>query len=152
MAISVGWQHRELYRAAAIESDLVAIEGPQWRDRLPVLSSASHYAERIRRGRDGNGALVVAHSYVRYMGDLSGGLIIARLLARNLGLEPRQLTFYQFPDIADVAAYKADYRRRLDALELAPEQKSCIADEAVAAFELNIALSLEVRAAARSLA
>lgn len=145
---SGGLGRAELHRAAAIEADLVAIEGPHWRRSLPPTAAASRYAQRILACRAGDGALAIAHAYVRYMGDLSGGQVLARLLARNLDLGPHQLSFYRFPAIADVAEYKDDYRRALDAVDLQTARLSQIADEAVAAFELNIAVSNEVQAAA----
>ena len=149
----IGGQARpELDRVAAIEADLLAIAGPDWRRTLPRLDSATRYAERIRSTHAGDGALALAHAYVRYLGDLSGGLVLARLLARNLDLRPDQLSYYRFPAIGDVAAYKDDYRRALDAADLPSPRLSQVADEALAAFELNVALSIDVRGVALELA
>ena len=44
---------------------------------------------------------LIAHAYVRYLGDLSGGRIVGRILARSPGLGPEALSFYDFPGIAD---------------------------------------------------
>ena len=145
-----GGKRAELRRTAAIEADLAAIAGAQWHAELRRLASGIHYADRIRASRIDDGALLLAHAYVRYLGDLSGGLVLARLLERHLDLQPHQLSFYQFPGIADVAAYKDGFRRALDATALDSARQSRVADEAVAAFEFNIALSLEVQAVVRA--
>jgi heme oxygenase (biliverdin-producing, ferredoxin) len=138
---------RELCRAAAIEHDLVSIAGDDWR-RLPLLASGTRYADRIAKVGAADPASLIAHAYVRYLGDLSGGQIMMRLLGRTLGLELHQLAFYAFPEIADLAHYKSAYREAIDAIELDAAQSEAIADEAVSAFDMNIALSLEVQDAA----
>lgn len=60
---------------------------------------------------------IVAHHYTRYLGDLSGGQVIGRVLARHYGLGPENgASFYVFDRIADPAGFKARYRSLLDAL------------------------------------
>ena len=142
----------ELFRAALIECDLVSIVGGDWHRSLPLLANGARYADRITRARAADPALLLAHAYVRYLGDLSGGQIMMRLLARTLELGVHQLSFYAFPAIANLASYKSGYRHAIDALELDPLRQAAIAGEAVAAFEINIALSLEVQAAASNIA
>src|SRR5207237_3072297 len=61
-------------------------------------------------------ALPISHAYTRYLGDLSGGQIIKKILARSLALPPEALSFYEFPEIADIRRFKDAYR---DVLELA---------------------------------
>lgn len=139
---------RALYRSEALVADLRQIHGEEWTCALPVLASADRYADRIAVAAAEDAGGLVAHAYVRYMGDLSGGQILKRLLSRTLGLPPAALGFYDFPAIADVDAFKAGYR---DAVERAAAQfprSGAIVDEAAEAFRLNIAVSLDVAAAA----
>jgi heme oxygenase (biliverdin-producing, ferredoxin) len=48
---------------------------------------------------------------VLHLGDLSGGQMPEKLAARQLGLDGHGLAFYEFPGIADAAAFKAEFRR-----------------------------------------
>lgn len=127
-----------LVRSAAIKADLAALAP----DALPpLLPEAAAYAERVRQADTGR---LIAHAYVRYLGDLNGGLLLQRRLTATLGLAP--LAFHLFPDIADPRAYAAEYRALLDrALTVADGQ--AVRAEAEAAFMLNIALSDAVAAA-----
>ena len=135
-----------LDRAPAIEADLVALCGACWSDDIPLLGAGDVYAKRIARAAEGDGARLIAHAYTRYLGDLSGGQILQRLLARSLGLRPAELTFYDFPRFSDLAGLKADYRKALDqAGALAPDP-GAVVEEGAIAFSMNIDLSCAVQA------
>ncbi len=100
-----------LDRAPAIEADLGALCGKSWQRDIPLLPAGDNYARRIAEAAEGNGARLIAHAYTRYLGDLSGGQILQRLLARSLELRPAELSFYDFPRYADLAALKAGLSR-----------------------------------------
>ncbi|MGA2125753.1 MAG: biliverdin-producing heme oxygenase [Xanthobacteraceae bacterium] len=140
---------REVYRARAIADDLAALCGREWSRSLPLLAAGKRYANRTAEAANGDGARLIAHAYARYLGDLSGGRILRRLLARSLALEPSALSFYDFPGIADTEAFKADYRAALDRAAVAMIDVACVVEEAAVAFRLNIAVSEAVEAAAR---
>lgn len=146
----VGWfAQPTLFRVAALEADMTGLDGPDWSSRLALLPASRVYAERIAMVAQGDGIHLIAHAYVRYLGDLSGGRILRRLLARTPGLDETTLNFYTFPDIPDPETFKADYRDALDCAgrELAesPDVIQSLLDEAVRAFEHNIAVSEAVR-------
>jgi heme oxygenase len=83
---------------------------------------------------------LVAHAYVRYLGDLSGGQILRRLVARALALPGDGGTrFYDFAP-HDVDALKHAFRATLDALPLDEVEADALVDEARAAFALHEAL------------
>jgi heme oxygenase len=132
----------ELYRALAIERDLAALCGARaaWPE---VLGSAADYADRIGAA---DGPRLLAHAYVRYLGDLSGGRILGRLLARSPGLPFETLGFYEFPAIDDMETFRARYRRAIDHAPLTPDEARIALSEACAGFEHNIRLSTEVAA------
>jgi heme oxygenase (biliverdin-producing, ferredoxin) len=144
-AVSVA-ARREVYRAAALRSDLVQLFGPAWEEALPLLGAGEQYATRVATAAQGDGAALVAHAYTRYLGDLSGGQVMKRLLARALSLQPEELSFYNFPEIDDTAMFKERYRRALND-SAASMDIDAIAAEAMAAFELNIAVSEAVQQA-----
>jgi heme oxygenase len=93
-----------LDRAAAIEADLVSLCGERWSQDVPLLAAGELYAGRIAKAAEGDGARLIAHAYTRYLGDLSGGQILQRLLARSLQLRPSELSFYEFPRFSDLQA------------------------------------------------
>jgi heme oxygenase len=131
----------ELYRAAAIESDLVHLEGPNWEQTLPLLPACERYAQRVAVACEGDGTRLIGHAYARYLGDLSGGQILKRLLGRSLALGPQALNFYDFPDIPDADAFKAGYRKDIDEAVDQIADLAAVIEEAFVAFELNIELS-----------
>jgi heme oxygenase len=137
-----------LGRSPAIESDLVALCGEHWQRDVPMLAAGEQYASRIAHAAGGDGTRLIAHAYTRYLGDLSGGQILQRLLVRSLDLRPTELTFYDFPGVSDLDALKSDYRRALDQAGAVTVDPQAIVEEGAIAFSLNIALSCEVQAAA----
>ncbi|WP_139980433.1 heme oxygenase (biliverdin-producing) [Nocardioides litoris] len=140
-----------LERLAAIDADL-AHWAPGPAVTLPVDSpAATAYADRLAaasaQAADGWGGALLAHHYTRYLGDLSGGQAIGRLLDRayDLGGQGTGTAFYAFPGIRP-KPYKDAYRARLDALDLDASQVDAVVAEVRVAFELNGALFAELDA------
>jgi heme oxygenase (biliverdin-producing, ferredoxin) len=69
----------ELNRATAIAADLQAFD--HGCDE-PPLPQATAYVDAILDASKGAGARLIAHAYARYLGDLSGGQILKRLLMK----------------------------------------------------------------------
>lgn len=135
-----------LFRARALERDLDTLVGPDWPRIIALLPEGMRYADVVMAASDDAGHRLLAHAYTRYLGDLSGGQVIGRLLGRSLGMGEEALSFYRFPAIEDPDAFKRDFRRALDAASPLVDGASVL-EEAVAAFELNIALSEAIRRA-----
>lgn len=142
-----GAARRELYRAPSLRSDLRALAGEAWERSLPLLPSGESYARRVAAAAQGDGASLIAHAYTRYFGDLSGGQILKRLLMRTPGLQSHELSFYEFPLIADIAIFKSRYRDAIDEDAAVLTDATHVVAEAAAAFELNIALSEDIHRA-----
>jgi heme oxygenase len=140
-----GAARSELYRAQALISDLEALAGERWASALPLLTAGEQYARRIADAAQRDGTGLIAHAYTRYFGDLSGGQILKRLLGRTLGLRPQELSFFEFPEIDDAEEFKQRYRRAIDDSGALINDVGAVAAEAVAAFELNIAVSEAVQ-------
>jgi heme oxygenase (biliverdin-producing, ferredoxin) len=136
---------REVYRAEALQSDLQAFYGDRWDHSLPLLPEGEQYGRRVAEAANGDGVRLIAHAYTRYLGDLSGGQIMKRMLARLLKLEPRELSFHEFPGIADADAFKRDYRHALNRAAAELVDVEVVIEEAMVAFELNIAVSEAVQ-------
>jgi heme oxygenase len=88
---------------------------------------------------------LVAHSYTRYLGDLSGGQILKNIAQRGMNLSDGQGTaFYEFKDISDEKAFKRQYRQVLDELSVDDVTADRIVDEANATFGMNMKLFQEL--------
>jgi len=130
-----------LERLAAIDADLEAwAPGETLQAHSPA---ASAYSDRILDARAWGG-LYAAHHYTRYLGDLSGGQAIGRILDREFDLGGRGTAFYQFAGVGKPKPYKDGYRARLDALETSADEKRRIVEEVKVAFGLNQALFTEL--------
>lgn len=134
----------ELWRTPSIEADLTTEWGEGWPERAEVLDSTREYVARLQSISDG--ARYLAHAYTRYLGDLSGGQIIARMMQRHYGMRTEQLTFYTFAEIPKPKPYKDRYRALIDAAPLDRAGREECAAEAVAAFDLNAAMFAELGA------
>ncbi len=135
-----------LYRTDAISEDLVRLGGARWPDDLPLLAAGADYAKAVEAVAGGDGAGLIGHAYTRYLGDLSGGRILARLLAARLDLGPADLAFHAFPDIPDPDAFKDAYRAALDAAGRVLARPDRVIEAACTGFRLNIAVSEAVQA------
>jgi heme oxygenase len=135
----------ELNRKASLEKDLHYYYGNNWRDQVAPSSAAQAYVARIHEVANTQPELLIAQSYTRYLGDLSGGQILKGIAQRGMNLSDGQGTaFYEFADISDEKAFKAQYRQALDELPLDDATADQIVDEANAAFGRNMAMFNEL--------
>lgn len=135
-AVAAPFLNPKLDRLARIEADLEFLLGAEWRDAIAPLPSAMAYAERIREVADWPGGYV-AHHYTRYLGDLSGGQFIARLMTRHYGLADRGISFYDFAELGDLDAFKEGYRVLLDEAPWDDGERSRFIDEVQLAYRFN---------------
>lgn len=130
-----------LRRLPYLTSDLAAL-GVEVATVEP-LASTRNYVGAIEASVD-DPARYVAHHYTRYLGDLSGGQVVAHRLRRHYGVGDEALSFFRFADIAKLKRYKDAYRERLDALPLDADAAERLTTEAVRAFGFNSALFAEL--------
>ncbi|WP_310774178.1 heme oxygenase (biliverdin-producing) [Mycobacterium sp. Z3061] len=126
-----------LERLAAIDADL-----EYWAPGQREVDSAAAEAYRHRLATTSWGGALVAHHYTRYLGDLSGGQAIGKILDREFGLGGAGLAFYSFP--VRPKPYKDAYRARLDDLDLDDDAIDRAVAEVRFAFSLNQALFEEL--------
>jgi heme oxygenase len=136
-----------VYRADSLAADLRALEGSAWEQCLPILPAAARYRERIEHVARSEPALLLAHAYTRFLGDLNGGQVLRRLLSAAPGLPPSALAFYEFPGAGSLDTLRADYRRAIDRAGALLRDVRPVLDEAAKAFRCNIEVSLAVEAA-----
>ena len=82
---------------------------------MRVLPATQVYVDRLAQTADSL-PRYAAHAYTRYLGDLSGGQIIKRMLQRHYGFTSEGIAFYDFPRSTRLKPFKDVYRERLDAL------------------------------------
>ncbi len=131
-----------LYRAPAMRRDLRHLAGTDW-ERGALFPAAARYEARIAHAAETAPVLLVAHAYVRYLGDLHGGQIIRRILAESMGLGAEGLEFYEFDEIGDLPGFRHQFRAVIAAAAAGGDDASFIA-EAQAAFGFNVALSIAI--------
>lgn len=135
----------ELNRKASLEHDLHYYFGNNWREQVAPSPAAQAYVQRIREISNTEPELLIAHSYTRYLGDLSGGQILKNIAQRAMNLsEGEGIAFYEFADITDEKAFKANYRQALDEMPIDDATGDRIVDEANAAFGMNMKLFQEL--------
>lgn len=134
----------ELHRHDALARDLEYFYGPDWQNLVSCSPATQHYVDRIHEVGQTDPVLLVAHSYTRYMGDLSGGQVLKKVAQRALKLPPtgEGLEFYHFEGIHSAKAFKQLYRSRMNELDLSAATKERIVDEAVRAFHFNIEVTV----------
>lgn len=136
--------HRALRRSDRLRSDIRTIAGADWGRSLPLLASGIAYETAVTRAAAGDGLSLVSHAYVRYLGDLSGGQVLKKLLGKSMLLRANALTVYDFPDI-DTQILKRELRDALDHAGRLTDDPHKLVIEAMTAFEHNIGVSREVR-------
>jgi len=129
-----------LTRLPALEADLTHLLGDDWRTQISPLEVTRRYTARILQTAATWPAGYIAHHYTRYLGDLSGGQYIAKVMARRFGFDTNGIGFYLFDQIADPSAFKDTYRAQLDAVSWSEEERERVIDEVMVAYDLNTEL------------
>jgi heme oxygenase len=137
-----------LHRADALAHDLAALREAGLADARATLPPAAlAYVARLAELDAREPVRLVAHAYVRYLGDLAGGQALAPIVERAFGLAHGAATrFYAFGTREAVAARTASLRAALDALPLSPAEADAVVDEALDAFARHVALFEEIAA------
>lgn len=119
-----------LARCAALRADLAHLD-PQGQPQViaPMRDYVAHLGSLAPHR-------LAAHAYVRYLGDLAGGRVLHRIVARAYGLQQDGLRFYAFE--ADPAQLGQALRAQLDAVPAADHED--VVAEAQAAFRRHVAL------------
>ncbi|XP_037670498.1 heme oxygenase 2 isoform X2 [Choloepus didactylus] len=144
----------ELHRKEALTKDMEYFFGENWEEQVQCSEAVQKYVERIHYVGQSEPELLVAHAYTRYMGDLSGGQVLKKVAQRALKLPStgEGTQFYQFENVGDAQQFKQLYRARMNALDLSPEAKERVVEEANKAFEFNMQIFSELDQAGSLLA
>jgi heme oxygenase len=135
---------RALFRVAHLTNDLRVLCGEGWSSEMVLQPAALAYRDRLNGLAANRPELLVAHAYVRYLGDLSGGQIVHRLVSEQLQLSEDATRFYQFGAPADIDLLLAEFRNGLDAIPAKAEDEDAIVAEAQQAFRRHVDLFQEL--------
>jgi heme oxygenase len=131
----------QLNRQKKLEEDLEFHYGENWRNEIKASEAGKTYVARIHEVANTEPALLVAHSYVRYMGDLSGGQSLKNIARSALELPPNQgIQFYEFDELGspeERRGFKGVYRDALNSIDVDEELAQKIVAEANYTFNLN---------------
>ncbi|MGK7905637.1 MAG: heme oxygenase (biliverdin-producing) [Synechococcus sp.] len=131
----------ELERTQKLEEDLAYYYGENWRNDIAASPEGENYVARLREIANTNPALLIAHAYVRYMGDLSGGQSLRHITRSALDLPPDKGTglheFDRLPTVEAKREFKRTYRDSLNSLPVDEALIQEIVAEANRAFALN---------------
>ncbi|MBE9251807.1 heme oxygenase (biliverdin-producing) [Dolichospermum sp. LEGE 00240] len=135
----------ELNRQSSLEQDMLFYYGSQWHKRIAPSPAAQAYIARIQQISTHEPALLLAHSYTRYLGDLSGGQMLQKIAQSALKLSGHEGTsFYNFQQIPDKQTFKGKYRQALDKVNIDDTTADKIVAEANHAFKLNMQILQEL--------
>ncbi len=90
---------------AAIRADLEYLVGPDWSELCCPTAATTAYVRRLCAVAATSPGAFVAHHYTRYLGDLTGGPTLARLLEDRFGFDTNGVLFTIFDQVADPAAF-----------------------------------------------
>ncbi|MFJ8914063.1 heme oxygenase (biliverdin-producing) [Amycolatopsis sp. NPDC102389] len=135
----------ELRRLPSLERDLEHLVGPDWRETVRPLPSTERYARRVAEASDWSGGFV-AHHYTRYLGDIAGGQVIRRLLERKYDVREEGSLFYHFDQLGSAPKFRDNYREQLNSAPWTEDERARLIEEAIVAFECNIAVFDELAA------
>lgn len=136
----------QLTRLPALEADLRFLIGADWRQESSPLPTTGRYVDRINEVADWSGGFV-AHHYTRYLGDLSGGQHIRKVMQKRFGFDTNGVGFYLFDQIASPRDFKNTYRDQLDAVGWDAVERERVVDEVLHAYRLNTELFRDLSAA-----
>lgn len=135
----------QLFRKTALAADLRELYSDRFLEELDVAQATLKYVARLREIEASNPELLVAHAYVRYLGDLSGGQMLKRIVGESLALPPESgVRFFDFGTPAEVVKLSQQFRSGLNAIGA---DENCLADivaEAQRAFVVHAGLFEEL--------
>lgn len=92
--------------------------GKGWKEDPRIKSArpeTTEYVKRVNQVSEEKPELLLSHSYVRYLGDVNGGQILAKMLEAAFSIsDGKGLAFYAFPNVANVRALSKQFKEGMD--------------------------------------
>jgi heme oxygenase len=136
-----------LFRTKELQADLGAwlkLENNPLNVPEGLRQAVDKYTGRLEELTAQKPELLVAHAYVRYLGDLSGGQMLAKALGRHYPQVEYSFLFYDYSHL-EIPKAKTEYRLALDSIgEQEGVNKVEMCEEANHAFLLNSNLFIAI--------
>lgn len=131
----------ELHRLDSLRNDAQYWMGEDWENEVRTRYATpgiKRYVDRLNGVAASSYPHFVAHHYTRYLADLSGGLMIAKMFRRSYDMAGSEgTTFYDFLATDDPRAWKDRYRALLDTMSFSAQEQDEIVEEVALAYQLN---------------
>lgn len=127
---------RAWFRAPALQADLDRLMPGAWQQGLLLAQAMAQYVQRLADLSAAHATqprLLVAHAYVRYLGDLYGGQILKRAVLRHLG-DKASTRFFEFGPEDELPALRQRFRQQMAAMQPTVQESDAIVAEARWAF------------------
>lgn len=134
----------EFYRASSIKSDLKAFGDEE---RKPN-AKAEEYRAHLKSIGQYHPHRLVAHAYLRYLGDLFGGMMIHKKLGDRF---PGKLNFYDFKALCEAkqlkspAMFARKFKEILNTLPLTPLQQNEVVDEVLQGYQMHYDMFIQIK-------
>ncbi len=110
---------------------------------MPVLKMSTRtYVRRLEALAQSSSPALLGHVYVRCLGDLHGGQVLAARVRKHFPMQP--ISFYEFGDEKQVADLRVQLVDGLNAAALQGAEADHVMTEAVWAFQQHLAIFEEV--------
>jgi heme oxygenase len=131
-----------LFRASSLAADLRVLQGDGRHDDSHDIQPATHdYVKRLSRIDGGEPDMLLAHAYVRYLGDLSGGQLLRGIVSESLALQGGAgASFYDFGGAAETRALAQAFRDGLGRVVVSIPKADALIAEASLSFKLHTQL------------
>ena len=133
----------ELSRVSTIHKDINYLESIIDHSKIYnyTLDSVRAYLKLIANASSHQ---LIAHCYVRYMGDLSGGQMLKKVVQKYYANDSEQgINFYTF-SIDNITAFKINYKEKMNSIKLSKIEQEEVLEEAEKAFFCNLCLFQEL--------
>eukprot|EP00794_Sanderia_malayensis_P008899 gene8899-9850_t len=136
----------DLAKVDLIKKDLEYYFGEDWEDKISISEATQNYVDRLHEVAEIDPFLLVAHHYIRYVGDLSGAQVVKKVAIKTYKLPESGdgVRYYEFKNIANFMKYKDEYRAKLDAMKVGCKNADRLVEEATMAYNLNVHLFQEL--------
>jgi len=130
-----------LYRGASLAQDVAALGATPG---TALTQATACYVQRLQcigASAAQEAWLLLAHAYVRYLGDLHGGQLLKRCIQQSLDLDGQTGThFYDFGPPTQVAQLIQEVRAGIDAAPFDAGEIDALVAEARLSFQLHLEL------------
>ncbi len=141
----------ELHRRERLEQDLAFLAGSDWNPDDHLSPATKTYVDRIEWAAAEFAPGVIAHAWLRYLGNVGGQQVLKRLVNSSIGTDgrdgpddPRGIAFTDYSALGEVGPFFRGFHGRMDAMPLDDAQKQRVVQEGDLGFRLNMQLTDEL--------